>query len=219
MGIDNSVFIRFEDAYTMADESELKAVKKLTIPKGQVSAVLVKVQPGFSQAEVAKEIQGQVPGTKTITPNGLLNAVSGQLGAVTRILYGATLAVTIVTIPLLGFISAMVAHERVREVSILRALGAKKSFVMRIMLAESLSLAIIGGLIRIITAMGILVAFQDFIAFTLKIPFSMPAPLSMIVNGGSALLLSILIGGVSSLYPAILINRTEPYMSIRKGES
>jgi len=219
MGVDNSVFIRFEDAYTMADESELRAVKKLTIPRGKVSAVLVKVEPGISPSEVAKEIQVQVPGTKTITPNGLLNAVSGQLGAVTRILYGATLAVTIVAIPLLGFISAMVAHERMREISILRALGAKKAFVMRIMLAESFSLAIIGGLIGIAAATGILVFFQDFIAFSLKVPFSMPSPLSMIVNGGSALLLSILIGGLSSLYPAILINRSEPYTTIRRGES
>ena len=131
MGIDNSVFVRFEDAYTMADESELKAVKKLTIPREKVSAVLVKVEPGYSPAEVAQEIQEQVPGTKTITPNGLLNAVSGQLGAVTRILFGSTLAVTIVAIPLLGFISAMVAHERMKEISILRALGAKKAFVMQ----------------------------------------------------------------------------------------
>ena len=219
MGVDNSVFIRFEDAYTMADESELRAVKKLTIPRGKVSAVLVKVEPGISPSEVAKEIQVQVPGTKTITPNGLLNAVSGQLGAVTRILYGATLAVTIVAVPLLGFISAMVAHERMREISILRALGAKKAFVMRIMLAESFSLAIIGGLIGIAAATGILVFFQDFIAFSLKVPFSIPSPLSMIVNGGSALLLSILIGGLSSLYPAILINRSEPYTTIRRGES
>ena len=46
MGVDNSVFTRFEDAYVMADESALKAVKKVTIPPGKVSAVLVKVDPG-----------------------------------------------------------------------------------------------------------------------------------------------------------------------------
>ncbi len=218
MGIDNSVFVRFEDAYTMADESELKAVKKLTIPREKVSAVLVQVEPGYSPAEIAQVIQERVPGTKTITPNGLLNAVSGQLGAVTRILFGSTLAVTIVAIPLLGFISAMVAHERMKEISILRALGAKKAFVMNIMLAESFSLAIIGGLIGIGAAMGILVFFQDFIAVTLKVPFSMPSPLSMMVNGASALLLSILVGGLSSLYPAVLINRSEPYAGIRRGE-
>ena len=219
MGIDNSVFVRFEDAYVMADESELKAVKKLTIPPGMVSAVLVKVDPGADPAKVADTIRDQVPGTKTITPNGLLNAVSGQLGAVTRILYGATLAVTIVAIPLLGFISAMVAHERMKEISILRALGAKKSFVMGLVLAESFSLAIIGGIIGIVAAAGVLVFFQDFIAYTLNIPFIIPTPLAMLADGGSALLLSIVIGGLSSLYPALLITRSEPYSGIRKGES
>ena len=219
MGIDNSVFTRFEDAYVMADESELKAVKKLTIPPGMVSALLVKVDPGASPAEVAREIREQVPGTKTITPNGLLNAVSGQIGAVTRILYGATVAVTIVAIPLLGFISAMVAHERMREVSILRALGAKKAFVIRLMLAESFTLAIFGGIIGITAAGCFLVFFQDFIAFTLKIPFIIPSFQTVLVDGVSTLLLSIGIGGVSSLYPAILITRSEPYETIRKGES
>jgi putative ABC transport system permease protein len=181
--------------------------------------VLVKVDPGVLPDDVALEIQKQVPGTKTITPNGLLNAVSGQLGAVTRILYGATLAVTIVAIPLLGFISAMVARERMKEISLLRALGASKGFVMRLMLAESFALAIIGGLIGITVAAGILISFQDFIAFTFKIPFIIPSSGTILVDGGSTLLLSIGIGGLSSLYPAVIITRSEPYESIRKGES
>lgn len=219
MGVDNSVFTRFEDAYVMAAESELKAVKKLTIPPGMVSAVLVKVDPGTSPAAVAREIQAQIPGSKTITPNGLLNTVSGQLGAVRRLLNGTTLAVTIVSIPLLAFISAMVAHERRKDVAILRALGATKTYVVRLMLAESFSIAIMGGLIGIGAAAVILVFFQDFIATSLKIPFIIPSPLALLVNGGTALFLCAGIGGIASLYPAILINRSEPYETIRKGES
>jgi putative ABC transport system permease protein len=219
MGVDNSVFTRFEDAYVMADESELKAVKKLTIPPGMVSAVLVKVDPGTSPAAVAREIQAQIQGSKTITPNGLLNTVSGQLGAVRRLLNGTTLAVTIVSIPLLAFISAMVAHERRKDVAILRALGATKTYVVRLMLAESFSIAIIGGLIGIGAAAVILVFFQDFIATSLKIPFIIPSPLALLVDGGTALFLCAGIGGIASLYPAILINRSEPYETIRKGES
>jgi putative ABC transport system permease protein len=219
MGVDNSVFTRFEDAYVMADESELKAVKKLTIPPGMVSAVLVKVEPGTSPAAVAREIQAQIPGTKTITPNGLLNTVSGQLGAVRRLLNGTTLAVTIVSIPLLAFISAMVAHERRREIAVLRALGATKTYVVRLMLAESFSLAVTGGLIGIGAAAVILVFFQDFIATSLKIPFIIPSPLALLVDGGTALLLCAGIGGIASLYPATLINRSDPYETIRKAES
>jgi hypothetical protein len=78
--------------------------------------------------EVADEITRLVPGTKTIVPNGLLHAIGGQLGAVTRLLYGSTLAVIIVAIPLLGTVSAMVAHERRREISLLRALVRQKDY-------------------------------------------------------------------------------------------
>jgi putative ABC transport system permease protein len=202
----------------MADESGVKAVRKLTIPPGMVSAVLVKVEPGTPPATVASRIQAQIPGTKTITPNGLLSSVTGQLAAVTHLLYGATLAVTVVSIPLLGFISAMVANERRQEVAIFRALGAKRSFVMRLMLTESFSISIIGGLIGIGIAAGILIIFQDFIAITLKIPFNVPSLVTFVITAASALLLTIAIGGIASLYPAILINRSEPYESIRKGE-
>jgi putative ABC transport system permease protein len=219
MGVDMAVFARTEDAYVMAEESSVKAVQKVAIPRGMVSAVLVKLEPGTSPSTVTSEISTKIPGTKTITPNGLLSAVTTQLGAVTRLLYGSTLAVTIVSIPLLGFISAMVAHERRREVAILRALGATKASVIRLMLAESFSISIIGGLIGIGMAAVILVLFQDLIAVSLKIPFITPSPTSIIFNCGTALLLSAGIGGISSLYPAIRINSQEPYETIRKGES
>jgi putative ABC transport system permease protein len=218
MGVDNSVFTRFEDAYVMADESGLKAVRKLSIPPGKISAVLVKVAPGSSPAAVAREIQEKVPGTKAITPDALLNTVSGQLGAVRRILNGTTLALSVVSIPLLGFISAMVAHEQRKEVAILRALGAPKAFVLRLMLAESFSLAMSGGLLGIGSAAVVLILFQDFIVITLQIPLIMPSLPALLVEGGTALLLCAGIGGISSLYPAILINRTDPYETIRKGE-
>jgi putative ABC transport system permease protein len=218
MGVDCAVFTRVEDAYIMSDESGVKAVRKLTIPRGMVSAVLVKVEPGTPPATVASRIQAQIPGTKTITPNGLLSSVTGQLAAVTHLLYGATLAVTVVSIPLLGFISAMVANERRQEVAIFRALGAKKSYVLRLMLAESFTISVIGGLIGIGIAAGILVIFQDFIAITLKIPFNIPSLMTLVITGANALFLTIAVGGIASLYPAILVNRSEPYESIRKGE-
>jgi putative ABC transport system permease protein len=218
-GVDMAVFTRFEDARTMADESETKAVRKLTIPEGLVSAVLVRVEPGSSPETVAGEIRNRVPGTKTITPNGLLGSVSGQLGTITSLLYASSLAVTVVSIPLLGFISAMVAHERRKEVAILRALGATRSSVFGLMLAESFTLSVLGGLTGIGIAVIVLVTFQDFVAFSLKIPFTIPSLAMIVIDAGIALFLAIGIGGVASLYPAIIISHRDPYDIIRKGGS
>jgi putative ABC transport system permease protein len=217
MGVDMAVFTRFEDAYTMADESATKAVRKLIIPQGMVSAVLVRVAPGASPEAVAGEIRERVPGTKTITPNGLLGTIAGQLGTVTSLLYGSSIAVTMVSVPLLAFISAMVAHERQKEMAILRALGATRSFVLCLMLSESFSLSVIGALAGIGAAAVILVAFQDFVALSLRIPFTVPSLPSILTGAGTALVISIMIGGISSLYPAVRVSRSEPYETIRKG--
>ncbi|MBP1928336.1 putative ABC transport system permease protein [Methanolinea mesophila] len=218
MGMDNAVFTRFEDAYVMADESGEKAVQKLTIPEGMVSAVVVKVEPGASVDEVAREIRRQVPGTKTIVHSGLLSAVNAQLGALTGLLFASTLAVAVVAVPLLGVVSAMTAHERRREISVLRALGAGKGFVARLMLAEAFSLALIGGLIGIATSAGLLVIYQDYLMHSVKIPFIIPSPLSVLAGGGIALALVIGIAGISSLYPVLRATRLEPYEAIRRGE-
>jgi putative ABC transport system permease protein len=217
-GVDMSVFTRIEDVDVMADESSKKAVRTLAIPPGMVSAVLVKLKPGESPVMVAEKIRSKVPGTKTITPNGLLGAVTGQLGSISRLLFLITLSVTVVSIPLLAFLSAMVAHERRRETAILRALGATRTFVVKLTLGESSLVAVFGGLLGIAATMIIMIFFEDFIATSLKIPLTVPSPSALLVHGGMVLVLCAGIGGIASLYPAFLIIRSEPYDFIRKGE-
>jgi putative ABC transport system permease protein len=217
MGVDMAVFTRFEDARTMADESGTKAVRKLTLPEGMVSAVLVRVAPGASPDAVAAEIRGKVPGTKTITPSGLLGTIAGQMGTIITILYGATIAVTVVSVPLLAFIAGMVARERKKEIAVLRALGATRSFVLRLVLAESVTLAILGALTGIGAAVLVLVAFQDFVAFSLKIPFTVPSAMAILADASGAIMIPVIISGIASLYPAVLISRSEPYGSLQEG--
>ncbi|MDD1718417.1 MAG: FtsX-like permease family protein [Methanoregulaceae archaeon] len=216
-GVDMAVFTRIEDAYVMADESGEKAVKNLTIPRGMVSTVLVKVAPGASPAAVGDEIRRQVPGTKVITPTGLLHTVSGHIEGVMGVLYGSTLAIAAAFILLFGVISAMVAHELRKEITILGALGVTKAFVLRLVFAESFSLSIIGGLLGIGAATVILIAFQDFIASRLKIPFGIPSAGTLMVSFGIALLALILIGLAASVYPTVRLVRSEAFRAIRSG--
>ena len=218
-GVDNSVFTRIEDAHVMAEESGTRAVRKLTIPYGMVSAVLVKVEPGSTPQVVAADIEEHVQGPKTILREGLLHAVHGQLVATLQLLYGSFLAVAIVSIPLLGTISAMVANERKEEVSIFRALGATRGFVVFLMLAETCALAIIGSIIGITTAAGVLVIYQDYITHSLNIPFVIPSGVAILADGTGALVLALGIAGIATLYPAYLTMRAEPYEVIRGGES
>lgn len=126
---------------------------------------------------------------------------------------------TLVSIPLLGAVSAMIAQERRREISLLRALGATRSFATKLILAESFSLAVIGGFAGIGGASLFLVAFQDYISNTLNIPFIIPSPSAILIDSGIALVIPVIIGGLSALYPVALVLRTDPYENIRRGEA
>jgi ABC-type lipoprotein release transport system permease subunit len=87
------------------------------------------------------------------------------------------------------------------------------------MLAESFALAGIGSLIGIAAAAGILVIYQDYITYSLQIPFIIPSAATIIIEGGSTILLAMGIAMIASLYPALISTRSEPYETIRKGEA
>jgi ABC-type lipoprotein release transport system permease subunit len=99
----------------------------------------------------------------------------------------------------------MITREMKREVTILGVLGATKAFVLRLILAESFSLPMIGSFAGIGGAVIVLLGFQNFIAATLDIPFSIPSVQVTVFAAGSALLVMLLLSTVASLYPTIRI--------------
>jgi putative ABC transport system permease protein len=183
-----------------------------------VSTVLVRVVPGSDPAAVAETIRAEVPGTKTILPAGLIGTVSSRLGSVSSLLYGSGLVVTLVTIPLLASLAAMVAHERRKETAILRALGAPRFFVRNLLIAEAVLLSLAGALAGIAIAALCLLAFQNLIAFSLKIPFTVPAAGAILAAALRALLIPVAAGGIATLWPAIRATTQDPYSVIREAD-
>jgi putative ABC transport system permease protein len=217
-GVDTSIFIRMQDVYEMAAESEEKALQPLRLQPGQVSAVLVRVREGFSPDGVAASIESQVPGTEVITSNILVKKVADQISSTTQLLYVASASVTLVSFPLIALVSSMVINERRREIGILRAMGGTKRFIFKLFFTEALALAAIGGVIGIFASFILIYSFQNLIALTLQIPFLWPTIGETLSEAGLALSIVISIGAIASLYPATTNSRLEPYEAIRSGE-
>jgi putative ABC transport system permease protein len=214
-GIDSAVFIRIEDASVMAAESGTKAAQPLTIPGGMVSWVLVQLDPGASPADTGTIIRQQIPGTRIITPASLSMTVARHLSDITLFLYYAAFALTLMAIPALLIASVILAREMNEEVTLLGALGTTRAFVLRLILAESFAASVIGTLSGIGAAAVVLVAFQEMIAYTLEIPFSIPSAPTLLYAFGSTCFLTIMLGGLVSIYPTLKVLRSEPYRAIR----
>jgi len=218
MGVDCSIFMSFDDAFAMAVESGQKAVKPLLLPEEKVSAVLVKVKDVKETEKVAARIEESVPKVRVLTPNNLLSRISGQLTSTTAFLDLTAIFATLISIPLIALVSIMAANERRREIGVLRALGATRGIIFRLILGESVIIAGIGAVIGVLSSWFLLILFQDYIKMMLQIPLIMPTTTTLAGGAGIALALTIGIGGIAALYPAIHYSRMEPYDAMRSGD-
>ena len=96
-------------------------------------------------------------------------------------------------------------------------MGAKKNVIFSLVIAESLFLAAIGGIIGVVASLITLniLNTQGILNSVLLVTFRMPSLTEIGSMAGLALLVVILIGSVASLWPAYQTSRMNPYDAIR----
>ena len=90
-------------------------------------------------------------------------ASPGRLTSTTGFLDLTAFFATLISIPLIALVSIMAANERRREIGVLRALGATRGIIFRLILGESVIIAGIGAVIGVVTSWFLLILFQDYI--------------------------------------------------------
>jgi putative ABC transport system permease protein len=118
-------------------------------------------------------------------------------------------------------IFSSIVNERRRELGLLRAIGAKTGAVFRLVWVEAVMLTTIGGLMGIVLGAMLLRLFTRTIGFHLEllnIPFLWPSLMAMATIAAGVVLLSMLVGSVGAVYPALVGSRADPYEAIRSAE-
>jgi putative ABC transport system permease protein len=221
--VDNTIFLRLDDAYTLATVKGVILPSAPQISPGDVNAVLIRDSAGEDLDIVGtriKRIFSSSPEYKYLSVIGrhfTLDPVAEDIRAIPGLLNAISAFVVIIAFPLIALIAAMVAHERQREIGLLKSMGAKRKVIFFIVIAESLFLATIGGIIGVGVS---LVAFlimnsQGVLNSALQVSFRMPSLMEIGSMAGLALFVVIVIGSVSSLWPAYQSSMMNPYDAIR----
>ena len=221
--IDRTIFLRLDDAYTLAATKGIVSDSAPRITPGDVNAVLIRDSPGEDLDIVGTRIKrlfSSSPEYKYISVIGrhfTLDPVAEDLQAIPALLSLISAFVVIIALPLIALIAAMVAHERQREIGLLKAMGAKRKVIFFLVIAESLVLAAIGGIAGVgvsIFALFLMNA-QGILNSALQVSFRMPPLMEICSMAGVALLVVITIGSISSLWPAYQSSMMNPYDAIR----
>jgi putative ABC transport system permease protein len=222
--IDRTIFLRLDDAYTLAATKGIVSDSDPRIVPGDVNAVLIRDSPGEDLDIVGariKRIFSSSPEYKYISVIGrhfTLNPVAEDIQAIPALLSLISAFVVIIALPLIALIAAMVAHERQREIGLLKSMGAKRNVIFFLVIAESLVLAAIGGIAGVgvsIFALFLMNA-RGVLNSALQVSFRMPAMMEIGSMAGLALLVVIVIGSVASLWPAYQSSMMNPYDAIRR---
>lgn len=190
--------------------ASLPVTQRLLGKEGTVSLVEVAALCGDCPVtEMVNQISEVLPGTNV---SAIQQIVKTRMHALDQF-RNFSLAVSAVVLligALVVFVTMMGSvNERTREIGIFRALGFRRSHIMRLILFESTVVSIIAGFLGFFVGMGIT---------HLILPLMTENEVSLHWDpllGSGAVLLALLVGASASFYPALKASRLDPTEALR----
>jgi putative ABC transport system permease protein len=219
-GVDRTVFMTLGDAYALAAEPGILPASTPPVGPDMVNAVLVGVEPGADPGLVASLIQQPFPYSylRILEKHVALKSASQAVQGLPGIMNFISVVVILAALPLIGLIAAMVAHERQREIGLLLSMGASRVLVFFLVMAESLVLAVAGGLAGVSAGLGIFFLLNTMGRVPFLQGFQVPPAAGTAMMAAIAIGIVVLVGSIASLWPAYRSSRMNPYDAIRAEE-
>lgn len=160
--------------------------------------------------EIVRQISAKLPHAKVTAVKQTLQTKMEALGHFQKFSLGISTIVLLIG-GLIVFTNMMASvNERKREIGIFRAIGFRKSHVIRIIFLEALIVGLIAGILGYLFGLGVSYFIGPLLT-GLKEGKIIIDPL--LATG--AIFLSSLIGIISSAYPAIHASKMDPTMALR----
>jgi putative ABC transport system permease protein len=216
-GMDQTVFFPLATAYRLVEEGAPERTS-FQFTADAISAVLVKVQPTSDPVNVAVRIRDQFRHLDPITVGEVSRGLGERISSLATYLVMIATATWGAAVVLIGSVFSMTVHERRKHLGLLRALGARKDFIFRLVLSEASIIALLGGLVGLGVGLGVTYGVQQQVLDALAVPFLQPSGTELLPLVGAFLGAGAGTGAAAAAIPALRASRLEPYDSIRWGE-
>ncbi|MDR2161453.1 MAG: FtsX-like permease family protein [Desulfovibrio sp.] len=215
LGTDYSVFLTLDTAYQLIRDSPLYPV---AVKRDEISTILIKVEEGEDPEAVAGRIGNAVAEVSAFTASHLTRFFSQQLQNLVDALFLAGGLFSLLAVALAGSLFALSVRQRQREIGLLRAMGARRNVVFRLIVLEAVCIAGSGGLLGVLAGFGLAYFSQDAITEMIGNMYMWPGDQFLCATALLILAAALAAGILGGLYPAWRSSRLEPYEAIRRGE-
>jgi putative ABC transport system permease protein len=191
--------------------TRLTTAQALLNKEGRVSMVEVAALCNACPIEaMVNQISGALPDTKVMAIQQVVQSRMETMAHLRKFSYGVT-AVLILVGGLVVLVTMMGSvRERTAEIGIFRAMGFRRSHVIRIVLLEAGILSLIAGALGYLAGFGSTKAALTFLAGSSGIDLVFDPVLA-----AGAITVAAIMGLASSVYPALLAARIDPTDALR----
>ncbi|HXZ98762.1 MAG TPA: FtsX-like permease family protein, partial [Candidatus Binatia bacterium] len=205
---DSGAYVSTHDAQMLLGESLPAALKGVVNPYQLVSGAVVYGQPGVNLDDLAERITAEVPTVKATKPSDLVNAFKSGGAIFTFITTAAALLALVIGGLSVVNTMLMSVTERVREIGLKKAIGAKTRNILGEFLAEAGLIGLIGGVVGYL--LGLLLTAMLNSGSTSGGLFLITPRLTALSIG-----FAVALGAVAGLLPAIRAARMDPVRALR----
>ncbi len=220
----NGIFAQQGMGGVSSDSMILMSIRDFKALTGQSNISLVYLQVydvndaesiANSIEEVVNENHGRKDFASATTMTSVLETVQSIIGILQLVLVAiASIALVVASIGIMNTMLTSVM-ERTREIGIMKAIGATNRDIMSIFIIEGILVSSIGGIFGIILGVfgsqGLTMILNSF----MRMGGSGLAPVITIMSVVLAVAVSIIVGVLSSLYPAWKAARMSPIEAVR----
>ena len=218
-GMDSTFFMDWRTAQDMCLESEvLRENWTKKDPHDYISVIMIKFADGVDPEAFVKQVEDSGMEAKCLLTGETIASLQSQLEVTMQVMFALWLAsLLIAVLSLVGRFNAL-AKERKKEIGLLRAIGLKKGQVFGLIIGETCTMALMGGVLGSAIALICMDPVIEILKDAFKLSPSVWTTSLALLCGAAGVALAGLLGFVASVSPAWKSASMDPQAAITQGE-
>ena len=218
-GFDTAVYCSMDTMQALLSAAEAKGVTHALTTGGSdvISAVYVKVKPGWDIDQVMARLNAHVRRAAAVRARSMLTGAADSLAGISRTVSLLAGAVWVLALAILLLAFSMMIAERRREFAVLRLLGTSRGALSSLVLSETALCSLAGGLAGVGLAALLVFPFTTLIESKLGLPYLTPGAGTIALLALATVLVTVLVGALSSAWAAWRLGRIDPGTTLREG--
>ena len=185
---------------------------------GKVTGFLVELAPGATVLQARFAILSTLKGVKVVAGDTTLGGIRQGLSALLDGILALMVLMFASTALMVSVLFSAIVTERRGELGLLKAIGARRSQVLGMMVTEAVLATGVGGLLGVVLGVLVMRLYERSLVYYLEnvgVPFVWVDTPRTVAFAVGAIVLASVIGAVGVLYPAWRASRRDAYDLVR----